>query len=213
MNPNVINYQHLHLASEAYEGLGYRRLEVPWWATADIVNVTRPVGAGPNYMVSVNGKALLASGEQGFLYLINKGQLPPGLYQTITPCFRNEPYDLYHRKQFMKLELIDTTCTAPHQRDVGDVALQALQVLRTMAPGVPLEVISTDAVDPIAVPGTAQLDVVAIVDGRQIELGSYGARRTAFATWVYGTGLAEPRFSRTLAEHANLVVAVASSQT
>lgn len=31
---------------------------------------------------------------------------------------------------------------------------------------------------------------------RSIELGSYGARRTDFGTWIYGTGIAEPCFSK-----------------
>jgi hypothetical protein len=45
-------------------------------------------------------------------------------------------------------------------------------------------------------------------DGR--ELGSYGIRRAMFAgrtlRWVYGTGVAEPRPSQVIAEHAAIAV-------
>lgn len=37
---------------------------------------------------------------------------------------------------------------------------------------------------------------------RTIELGSYGVRRAFFGTWVYGTGIAEPRFSKALTAHS-----------
>jgi hypothetical protein len=33
-----------------------------------------------------------------------------------------------------------------------------------------------------------------MLDG--IEIGSYGHRTCLFCNWIYGTGLAEPRFSR-----------------
>lgn len=214
----MISYANLTKASELYEALGYKRIEVPWWATKDIVNITKPTGMSDDnlYGLSLNNKCLIASGEQAFLYLANKGQLPPGKYQTITPCFRNEPYDQYHSKHFMKLELIDLN-PAPEllrfdkpelirgleRTAILTLAEQALAVMAEVAgdPKAWLRVVPTGAVDPTAVPGANQLDVVLeLVDSRQIELGSYGARRTSFATWFYGTGLAEPRFSRALAE-------------
>lgn len=106
---NCINYSIIAEAVKAYTALGYQQIEVPWWATGNVINITKPTVANSreDYQISANGKYLLASGEQGFLYLANKGQLPPGKYQTVTPCFRNEPYDETHSKQFMKLELID----------------------------------------------------------------------------------------------------------
>lgn len=89
---SLISYDVLNDAVNFYSHYEYRRIEVPWWATTDIVNITKPphVSEENLYKLSLNKKCLVASGEQSFLYLINKGQLPPGKYQTITPCFRNE---------------------------------------------------------------------------------------------------------------------------
>lgn len=36
---------------------------------------------------------------------------------------------------------------------------------------------------------------------RDVELGSYGIRKCDFLTWVYGTGVAEPRLTRTLKKY------------
>lgn len=213
---NTINYAALGMAQDLYDAK-FARIEVPWWASVDIVNVTKPPQAD-SYALSIYGKskqkALLASGEQGFLYLANKGQLPLGKYQTVTPCFRDEPYDRYHSKQFMKLELIRLM---PSQYDITQwqvvgMASFAQRVFGAVARAIArdtnfnpkLKIIETGVSDPIQVDGTRQLDVVMVLpDKREIELGSYGARRTSFATWIYGTGLAEPRFSRTLHEAMN----------
>lgn len=208
---NFIDYRLLGKAIDYYEALGYKRIEVPWWVTADIANVTKPVGVpeSNNYRLSVNGKCLLASGEQAFLYLINKGQLPAGRYQTVTPCFRNEEYDSTHSKQFMKLELIRVLSEHAFENashvEVDDIASQACKFfnLQTTATTrrlseVVCRVTPTSVEDPIAIPGTHQLDVVMQVGSKEIEIGSYGARKTSFASWIYGTGLAEPRFSKAL---------------
>ena len=40
------------------------------------------------------------------------------------------------------------------------------------------------------------IDIVAIIDGVEIELGSYGYREFEHMKWIYGTGCAEPRTSR-----------------
>lgn len=213
---NTINYAALAMAQDIYDAK-YTRIEVPWWAPVDIVNVTKPPQAD-SYSLSIYGKskqkALLASGEQGFLYLANKGQLPLGMYQTVTPCFRDEPYDRYHSKQFMKLELIRLMHPQDdlNQWHVVGLASRARRVFKAVARAIArdtsfnpvLKVVETGVSDPIQVDGTHQLDVVMVLpDKREIELGSYGARRTSFATSIYGTGLAEPRFSRTLHEAMN----------
>jgi hypothetical protein len=53
------------------------------------------------------------------------------------------------------------------------------------------------------VPDQNLLKIVTTSDGYDIEyngveIGSYGIRKTSFLEWIYGTGLAEPRFSRSL---------------
>src|SRR5574343_566742 len=105
---SAISYSLLGQAIELYERRGYRQVEVPWRVTTDILNITRPASSqNKDYIIQGTDKGLIASGEQGFLYLANKGVLPPGKYQTVTPCFRNETHDRYHSKQFMKVELIE----------------------------------------------------------------------------------------------------------
>lgn len=211
---NCIDYGAIATAVGYYADLGYQRIEVPWWVTADVANITKPTGvpASSNYKLSVNGKCLVASGEQAFLYLANKGQLPPGKYQTVTPCFRNEEYDAEHSKQFMKLELINLLATDAgfvKQSAVEEIATEALGLFKSLAGSFATfcHYVHTGVKDPLAAAMTEQLDVVMTVpmpdgSGKDIELGSYGARRTSFATWVYGTGIAEPRFSKTLRRSA-----------
>lgn len=199
---NCIDYEQLAYAINLYEGFGYKRIEAPWWVTEDIANITKPTGVSEssNYKLSVNGKCLVASGEQSFLYLANKGFLPAGKYQTVTPCFRNESYDAYHSKQFLKLELINLAEEGVYvsQDAVVKVARHALSFFKQAAGGLAthLRLVSTGVKDPLACAKTEQLDIVFELDGQQVELGSYGARETTFAVWVYGTGIAEPRFSK-----------------
>ncbi len=208
---NNINYSFLGAGAKFYDLAGYRGIETPWWVTADIANITKPPGAG-NYDVMPNNKCLVASGEQSFLYLANKGHLPPGKYHTVTPCFRNEAYDRYHSKQFMKLELIElidsskpslimTNFTA-RSTAVNKLAQLALTFFKSISPGSlhkKLHIITVDAVDALAI--TSQLDVVFQSPYGQIELGSYGMRQASFGAWIFGTGIAEPRFSKAIKEY------------
>lgn len=48
------------------------------------------------------------------------------------------------------------------------------------------------------VPNSVAYDIEGEFENGWIELGSYGARQALFGTWLYGTGLAEPRFSKVL---------------
>lgn len=212
---NCIDYSMFVDALRYYDNAGFQQIEVPWWVTADIANITKPpdVPSASNYMLSVNGKCLLASGEQAFLYLANKGQLPYGKYQTVTPCFRNEIYDAHHAKQFMKLELIELLDQSKHVSSkvlnglVDKTARLAAGFFKLRASGYAghVDIVNvTDEegkVDPLAPERTYQLDVVMrMADGECVELGSYGVRQTSFAIWLYGTGVAEPRFSKALRE-------------
>ena len=206
---NTIDYSFIARAIAFYEALGYKQVEVPWRVSIDTVNITKPASVKKDdYIIAGTGKALLASGEQGLLYLANKGMLPPGRYQTATPCFRNESYDRYHSKQFFKVELIElltgeVTGADAHERVhamVTDARTLFVQLAGTDNRS-KIDAFSPDDVDELAMPNTRPIDLCMIMhDDRNIELGSYGARRTSFASWIYGTGLAEPRFSKALAE-------------
>lgn len=207
----MIHFHYLVAAQWSYKEFGYTTIDVPWWATRDIANLTKnpELPANNEYELSLNKKCLIASGEQGFLYMANKGQLPTGRYQAITPCFRNEPHDALHQKQFMKLELIDYTDThtpwklAPDAtelneriEDMVDDALETFDILSQKK--MTIRAVKTDDTAASRVPGTVAYDIEGQYEGKWIELGSYGARRAVFGTWVFGTGLAEPRFSKVL---------------
>ena len=207
----MIHFHYLVAAQWAYKELGYTPIDVPWWATRDIVNLTKAQGLPKDneYELSLNKKCLIASGEQGFLYMANKGQLATGNYQAITPCFRNEPHDEFHQKQFMKLELIEymDTYTPWHMAPQGaalnerieDMVDNAMDIFERLGQDkLVVRAVKTHDNDPVCVPDTVSYDIEGQYGDRWIELGSYGARRAVFGTWIFGTGLAEPRFSKVL---------------
>lgn len=130
---------------------------------------------------------MVASGEQGFLYLALKGFLPPGRYQAVTPCFRDEPFDLTHTKYFMKNELIIT--------DFSSASVD-LTLLEVVAAARSFFVAETSC--KVTTVQEREHGVDLLINGH--EVGSYGIRETPFLKWVYGTGLAEPRF--TMAVHS-----------
>ncbi len=106
----MINYSIIAHSIEYYANQGFKRIESPWTVTASISGLTKPVKCN-DFTIKEKSKVLVASGEQSFLYLYNKGFLPKGQYQTVTPCFRDELFTPYHTKYFIKNELIKTDST------------------------------------------------------------------------------------------------------
>lgn len=190
----MIDYNLLHKSTLFYEALGFKRIESPWLVSKKILDITKPPES-ESYNVTYAGKSkeFVASGEQSFLYLINKGFIPHGKYQTITPCMRYETFDDYHTKYFMKNELIiygdDVNKDMVHnlidlaQEFFIDNLQMELLINREKAKDL-CNVVKTDIGFDIEIDG--------------IEVGSYGMRSCNFADWIYGTGIAEPRFSRVL---------------
>lgn len=161
--------------------------------------VTKPMGVC-NYIVykehyEGKKKAFVASGEQSFLYLINKGFLPSrGRFHTITPCMRNDSFDEKHTKYFMKLELInyDTNITRNFNRfDVNSMMQDAKKFFEQNVYDVSKLKVEEQQYEQNALDINYERE-----DTDDVELGSYGLRECSFLKWVYGTGLAEPRFSR-----------------
>lgn len=192
----MINYKLLDLASNYYSGIGYDRVESPWLVTKEISDITKPVGASSHIVrkdTETKEKVFVASGEQSFLYLINKGFLPiAGKFHTITPCMRNDAFDSTHTKYFMKLELIDYNTNSILTIDAIDKVVytmveQALVFFKSQVP-IPKKLTITSISD-------TEFPAYDILYN-DIEIGSYGYRECMFCNWVYGTGLAEPRFSR-----------------
>lgn len=176
--PQRVDLHRLAAAEVHYEAAGYVPVAVPWVVPDRAYRATLPPEATPYATLGGN---LVASGEQSFLEMLLDGQ-QLGMRQCTTPCFRDEVHDELHDPYFMKLELIrtDDTSAAALERMVQDAAAFFARYV-------------TVAVADI---GDGSFD---LVDARfGIELGSYGRRSRDGLTWLYGTGLAEPRLTRVL---------------
>lgn len=180
----MIDYGKIDDCIKHYESKGYVRIETPWTVTPQIGDLTKPEGADDIRLHHNDNKVLVASGEQSFLYLYNKGFLPKGKFQTVTPCFRSDSFGPFHTKYFIKNELIITDEVSTKKLDemvmmVKDHLDEAYQVPFYILPTTP-----------------TAYDI--LLD--DIEIGSYGIRSCPFLDWIYGTGIAEPRLSKAL-EH------------
>ena len=177
-----IDYSVLVKAQKYYEKKGYLMLDVPWAVSEEADAATHPVWLP---MIPTMWGNLVGSAEQSFIDLMIKGKMPTGKRMAITPCFRPEKkYDQFHYPYFMKLELIEFR---------GGEFCQPEEVLQAMIHdavgflGHHLQVETRDM-------GDGSFDIVS--RGEKLELGSYGIRQYKDFKWVYGTGVAEPRFSQ-----------------
>lgn len=188
----MIDYALLARALEFYTTKGFHRVESPWLVTKEISDITKSPDLS-SYIVQKDNetkqKVFVASGEQSLLYLINKSFLPRfGKYQTITPCMRNEPFDETHTKYFMKLELmeystVDDLSDLPHVAAMVDTAMSWFS-----------SIVGRSSLTVLDTGHDHGWSYDIMLDG--VEIGSYGYRSCLFCNWIYGTGLAEPRFSR-----------------
>jgi len=185
---NTISYKNLADSQIFYEKHGFATIDAPWYVTEEIKNITSPQTT-IDYKLSANNKFLVASGEQSFLYLAIKGQLPTGYYQSITPCFRFEEINFLHRKTFMKNELIYIT-DDPNQADLHEKLSEIIEVARKFF----MEKLKSDKIDTeLCNHGNSVINYDLMYKGK--ELGSYGIRSYHNINWVYATGCAEPRLS------------------
>lgn len=191
-------------ALEFYKDRGYVYVDdAPWWVSRSAYYSTKPDESGGDFCLSLesNGSKKqerlghpVASGEQSFIQLMLSGrQLKKGI--CVTPCFREEKRrppsgflfsDRWHQTCFMKAELINAD-EVSNQSLIGMVH-DAMSFFEQF---VEVKVIQTSLLE------------YDIVDKRlRMELGSYGIREydsgETHLEWVYGTAVAEPRFSQTL---------------
>lgn len=179
----MINFSFIHDSIEFYQNKGFKRIEVPWTVTQAISNITKPPGAEDFSLSDKHqGKVLVASAEQSFLYLYCKGFLPKGKFQAITPCFRHEPFDSLHSKYFIKNELINTEQVDSLR--LREMVGAAEDFFKSLFPGEEKE---------IKIQGDGITGDSWDIMYRGIELGSYGIRSCDFVEWIYGTAIAEPR--------------------
>lgn len=189
---NVINYKNISDAIEFYESKGFKYIETPWYVTEEVMSITRPkeMTKDDDYYIKRNDKYLVASGEQSFIYLIFKGQIPPGFYQTVTPCYRFESINSIHHKCFMKNELIyigDNEDITTLEKIKQIIILNAVEFFENKL---------KEKLEIVSVPLETSINNQDIIYNGT-ELGSYGIRSyKSFARWVYGTGCAEPRLSQ-----------------
>lgn len=175
----MINYQLIADSINYYEKKGFSRIESPWTVTEKVSAITKPTNR-IDFKLEHNGKVLVASGEQSFLYLYLKNFLPKGRFQTVTPCFRLESFDFLHTKYFIKNELIITDKV--DNRELDRIVDNSMGFFVKYLDKNKVIVIETeDGFD---------------INYDNYELGSYGIREREFLKWIYGTGLAEPRFSK-----------------
>lgn len=192
MIPRPIDWQKLHAAASYYGTIGYQMVEVPWTIPREFMMATCPE---ERWIVSSTIGDLIGSAEQGFIYLDHTGKLPKGKWMALTPCFRvedNLDTDLPRQNYFMKLELYDNTDGDPFAIkekmlwNVENAHSGALHVENRVT-GVFFPSIRREEVD-----GGTDL----IFAG--VEIGSFGIRSFEHVHWVFGTGMAEPRFSHTI---------------
>ncbi len=177
---SISSWARIASAVDYYTGYcDYEYMDVPWFVGRFAYDATKPEGARDIAVTTWgdqwNKHYLVASGEQSFLSLMVNGREIKDAV-CVTPCFRDEPiYDATHLREFMKVELISTT------RTVNEVLNSAFHFFAQYTEESKLVVEKTDIGYDIMLNGH--------------EIGSYGERVLGNLRWVYGTGIAEPRFT------------------
>lgn len=184
-----IDYLKIAKAEKFYSKRNYKKIDAPWWVSEEISKLTKPEGM-QEFSIKENNKVLVASGEQSFLYMANKGRLIDGQYLTTTPCFRADSIGRLHKKCFLKTELIKTDIV--NSKELEKMISIAYKFFLKYFNKNQLQIIQTDkyAFDIELITNHDKLN--------NIELGSYGIRSCEFLEWIYGTGCAEPRLSRAI---------------
>lgn len=177
----------LSLISDAHrwwQMQGFKDKMVPALVDPDVMHHTCPPGASDWRLYGHGEDTVVASAEQSFLQLDKDGKLEPGNWMALTPCYRDEPvYDEVHLPVFLKLELM---CL--NHGDMFFTRTEAMHFAHKMRKffrefySMPTSLVETEY----------GWDVMY----EDLELGSYGVRRTMTGkSYIYGTGLAEPRSS------------------
>lgn len=163
-------------AQKFYAEAGYTPIAVPWVIDEAYIAETKPDGVA---FYSTLGGVLVASAEQSFIQMMDQGWDSPGSYQATTPCFRDEEHDETHSPYFMKTELFDNKTVTVHRLE--EMIATALKFFNHYLPA------------RVENMGDGTFDIVGVESG--VELGSYGIRERKSFRWVYGTGVALPRFT------------------
>lgn len=180
-----ISWPRVGRAVEFYTNNGFTPVETPWRVSVEVFRTTSPASAVPLRcrLPPERPEILVGSAEQGLLTLMPT--LSSGRYLSVSPCFRDGERDDLHFADFVKVELC---VVAP--LNTGSSTMETLRVARDffLSEHLDTEVVTTD--------------IGFDLEGHGVEVGSYGHRTATVdgvhVSWVYGTGLAEPRFSQAL---------------
>lgn len=180
-----INWNLLSKSQQFYSNKGYQYCEVPYLIPEEYGKITKPHEDRSfvlsNHLFQEQNQELLGSAEQGFIYLIYQNLLPNKKLYSITPCFRTEKYDnQFHLPWFMKCELFHLS------NNIDDCIIMLKDAFEFYT-----QIIDkNDSLDIVKTSETTW-----DINLNNIEIGSYGFRDIPNHIFIYGTGLALPRFS------------------
>lgn len=180
----------LHTILSYWKQRQYQYVALPWMAPERAMGHTRPADAATPEPGTHEG-ALVASAEQSFLWLDDQDLLDTTASGFVgwTPCFRHEHvYDEQHHHYFMKAELFVPVYDDP--RGVLDSLItNVINSWRALA----ISEGRRDVLPELLKTSNDSMDL--FVNG--MELGSFGIRQRlgGKGLYLYGTALAEPRWS------------------
>lgn len=176
-------------AMNYYSGLGYVPFTVPLVVDDEVSDLTKPDIVQSLYH---QDKVYVGSAEQSFLQLykhkdIYKKNGKNGKYFAVTPCYRQELIlDELHYLVFLKIELfvIPENNAMTLHRVLGN----AFGFFDGYTKDIEIRALTYRSYD---------------IFVNDIEVGSYGIRNLDNKlSYIYGTGLAEPRFSYAVSKNS-----------
>lgn len=188
LNSEIINYELLYKAIKYFSKHGFTQIETPWRVSKEAIEGT----FNSKMSFKSDDKFLIGSAEQGFLELYLNNKLPSfGQFMSVSPCFRNEKPDYYHQQEFMKLELIFLSNFEISKDD------NHFKIFRKFVINFIIKKLNIKNSDIIIVQTNDNSSLYSediLING--IEYGSYGIRKFNDVHYIYGTGIALPRFSK-----------------
>lgn len=180
-----INWKLLHEASHYYSSF-FTYQETPYLIPKEYSTYTKP-HCDESYILNqglfkTQPHELVGSAEQGFIYLLLQNKLSSDKLYSISPCFRTEEYDNTHQPWFIKLELFHIS---DKKSDLEDMINKAMIFFKNYYCPIILEKTADNSFDLLI---------------NDIEIGSYGMRKIENTSFIYGTGLALPRFEIAIKE-------------
>lgn len=176
----IINWKMIAFAHDYWESERFEHVNVPWIVDRKYTQVTHNIADDWNVLCTRKGD-LVGSAEQGFIQSYYDGQLKSGKFISTSPCFRDDLVDDTHQIYFMKSEL--------HINN--EVNLNVLHNILHRAEIFFNTISTSNTVKVVRKQYNDEYDIT--LNG--IEVGSYGIRQFGSYKWIYGTAIAEPRFS------------------